>query len=93
MHTLVQLGKDLGLTNLVEGIETPEQLDYLHLEHCDQGQGFLFAEPLDADEVWSLLPACVHPGLITLPGPPPATSRVPWAHHGTRHGATWLTPP
>ena len=27
--TLVQLGKDLGLTTLAEGVETPGQLDHL----------------------------------------------------------------
>jgi diguanylate cyclase (GGDEF)-like protein len=55
MHTLVQLGKDLGLTTLAEGIETTGQLDHLHHEHCDQGQGYLFARPLDPDNLQALL--------------------------------------
>jgi EAL domain-containing protein (putative c-di-GMP-specific phosphodiesterase class I) len=55
MHTLVQLGKDLGLNTLAEGIETSDQLDHLHRERCDQGQGFLFARPLDPDALEALL--------------------------------------
>jgi EAL domain-containing protein (putative c-di-GMP-specific phosphodiesterase class I) len=46
IHTLVQLGKTLGLQTLGEGIEQPVQLHTLQREHCDLGQGFLFARPL-----------------------------------------------
>jgi diguanylate cyclase (GGDEF)-like protein len=45
--TLVQLGKDLGLSTLAEGIETTEEMDVLRLARVDQAQGFLFARPLD----------------------------------------------
>jgi diguanylate cyclase (GGDEF)-like protein len=55
MHTLLQLGKALGLETLGEGIEEQGQLDELRREDCDSGQGFLFAKPLDADEVQQLL--------------------------------------
>jgi diguanylate cyclase (GGDEF)-like protein len=48
IHTLVQLGKLLGIDTLAEGIEEPSQLTELQREQCDQGQGFLFARPLDA---------------------------------------------
>jgi diguanylate cyclase len=46
--TLVQLGKDLGLTTLAEGVETPSQLDHLRANHVNQIQGFLLSKPLDA---------------------------------------------
>ncbi len=46
-HTLIQLGKALGLQTLAEGIEEPAQLETLRQENCDLGQGFLFARPLD----------------------------------------------
>jgi EAL domain-containing protein (putative c-di-GMP-specific phosphodiesterase class I) len=45
--TLVQLGKDLGLTTLAEGVETTDQMDHLRDEHVNQAQGFLLARPLD----------------------------------------------
>jgi diguanylate cyclase (GGDEF)-like protein/PAS domain S-box-containing protein len=47
IHTLVQLGKTLGLETLGEGIEDDAQLQSLRREQCDQGQGFLLARPLD----------------------------------------------
>ncbi len=51
VHTLVQLGKLLGLRVVAEGIETDEQVMRLRAEQVDVGQGFLFARPLDASEV------------------------------------------
>jgi diguanylate cyclase (GGDEF)-like protein len=47
IHTLVQLGKALGLETVAEGIEDDAQYSYLQQEECDSGQGFLVAEPLD----------------------------------------------
>jgi diguanylate cyclase (GGDEF)-like protein len=49
--TFVQLGKDLGLTTLAEGVETTEQLDLLRNEHIDDVQGFLLARPLDSADL------------------------------------------
>ncbi|MHB8490920.1 MAG: putative bifunctional diguanylate cyclase/phosphodiesterase, partial [Solirubrobacteraceae bacterium] len=51
VHTLIQLGKSLEIVTLAEGIEDLAQLDALRQEQCDQGQGFLFSRPLDADAV------------------------------------------
>jgi diguanylate cyclase (GGDEF)-like protein len=49
IRTLVQLGKSLSIETLAEGIEQSSELSLLRDEHCDSGQGFLFARPLDAD--------------------------------------------
>lgn len=46
VHTLVQLGKSLGLETLAEGIEETNQFDELQRQECDSGQGFLLARPL-----------------------------------------------
>ena len=51
IHTLLQLGKALSIETLAEGIEHEHELSTLRSEHCDSGQGFLFARPLDADAV------------------------------------------
>jgi diguanylate cyclase (GGDEF)-like protein len=48
IRTLVQLGKAMSIETLAEGIEQSHELDLLKDEHCDSGQGFLFARPLDA---------------------------------------------
>jgi diguanylate cyclase (GGDEF)-like protein/PAS domain S-box-containing protein len=55
IHTLVQLGKTLDIETLAEGIEESAQLRALQREHCDQGQGFLFARPLTATAVEEFL--------------------------------------
>jgi diguanylate cyclase (GGDEF)-like protein len=45
--TLVQLGKDLGLSTLAEGVETTDEMDLLRSAKVDQAQGFLLSRPLD----------------------------------------------
>jgi EAL domain-containing protein (putative c-di-GMP-specific phosphodiesterase class I) len=55
IHTLVQLGKALGLETAGEGIEEQAQLRHLQDERCDSGQGFLFARPLAVEAVEDLL--------------------------------------
>jgi diguanylate cyclase (GGDEF)-like protein len=55
IHTLVHLGKALGLSTLAEGIEDEEQFTRLQLEDCDSGQGFLFAHPLPAADLEAYL--------------------------------------
>ena len=55
--TLVQLGKALGLQTLAEGIEEFGQMEHLRGEDCDSGQGFLFAQPLEAHALLQLLDA------------------------------------
>jgi diguanylate cyclase (GGDEF)-like protein len=55
MHTLVGLGKALGLETLGEGIEEQAQLEQLQREDCDSGQGFLYARPLDIEAITKFL--------------------------------------
>ncbi len=47
IRTLVQLGKALSIDTFAEGIEQQHELLLLRDEDCDNGQGFLFARPLD----------------------------------------------
>jgi EAL domain-containing protein (putative c-di-GMP-specific phosphodiesterase class I) len=47
IRTLVQLGKALSIDTFAEGIEQQHELSLLRDEDCDNGQGFLFARPLD----------------------------------------------
>ncbi len=57
IQTLVRLGKTLNLETLAEGIEDHAQLQALQRHHCDQGQGFLFARPLEVAELEQFLGA------------------------------------
>jgi diguanylate cyclase (GGDEF)-like protein len=66
IRTLVQLGKDLGLKTLAEGVETTDQMDHLRSEHVNQVQGFLLARPLDPDTLETQLLA---PGRTIQPTP------------------------
>jgi EAL domain-containing protein (putative c-di-GMP-specific phosphodiesterase class I) len=55
---VINLGRGLGLTVIAEGIETEEQRQHLLALGCHEGQGYLFARPMKADqlEAW-LAPA------------------------------------
>ncbi len=54
-ETIIGLGKRLGLSTTVEGIETKEQEEYLKSLGCDDVQGFLYAKPLPAEELQSVI--------------------------------------
>ncbi|HTA13063.1 MAG TPA: bifunctional diguanylate cyclase/phosphodiesterase [Solirubrobacteraceae bacterium] len=54
-HTLIQLGKSLGLQTVAEGVEQHSQVRELQREGCNMAQGFLFARPLAPDVVESFL--------------------------------------
>jgi EAL domain-containing protein (putative c-di-GMP-specific phosphodiesterase class I) len=55
IHTLVELGRTLGLETLAEGIEDNDQLAKLQAEQCDRGQGFLFSKPIEAEAIEAFL--------------------------------------
>jgi diguanylate cyclase (GGDEF)-like protein len=72
LRTLVHLGKDLSIETLAEGIEQPAELSLLQHEQCDSGQGFLFARPLDAQDVEAFLQTWTPDGVLALPLAPNA---------------------
>ena len=52
--TIIQLARNIGAEALAEGIETPEQCEFLKREGCTLGQGFLFSPAVPEDEVEQL---------------------------------------
>jgi EAL domain-containing protein (putative c-di-GMP-specific phosphodiesterase class I) len=66
--TIVQVGRDLGMQVVAEGIEQPRQLAELREMGCGYGQGFLVARPMAAPGVESLIKTGVaEPGSAPAP--------------------------
>ena len=47
--SILSMGSHLGLHVVAEGVETQEQSDFLHANHCPSQQGWLHGRPLPAD--------------------------------------------
>jgi len=54
-ESIVALSNLLELGVIAEGVETPEQLQWLKQLGCKEGQGFLFSAPVPADVAAQLL--------------------------------------
>jgi diguanylate cyclase (GGDEF)-like protein len=67
VEAVIGLGEALGLRTVAEGIETAQQLDRLRGLRCEQGQGFLFARPLDERAMGTLLKRGSPAGAIQPP--------------------------
>lgn len=52
---IITLAHNLRLKVIAEGIETEEQLNFLHLLRCDEGQGYLFSRPSPVEACQQLL--------------------------------------
>jgi EAL domain-containing protein (putative c-di-GMP-specific phosphodiesterase class I) len=48
-RSIIAMAHNMKLDVVAEGVETAEQLDFLHTYGCDEIQGFLFSEPLTPD--------------------------------------------
>ncbi|AFY96202.1 putative bifunctional diguanylate cyclase/phosphodiesterase [Chamaesiphon minutus] len=51
VRTIINLGHELNLNVVAEGVETVEQFECLRSINCDAVQGFLFSRPLTASEL------------------------------------------
>ncbi|HEY0844197.1 MAG TPA: EAL domain-containing protein [Noviherbaspirillum sp.] len=47
---IISMAQPLGLDVVAEGVETPQQMDYLRERGCDIAQGFFFTQPLTAEQ-------------------------------------------
>ena len=52
---VIGMGKNLTHRVIAEGIETAEQYAFLNEQQCEEGQGYYFSIPLDAQQCGSLL--------------------------------------
>jgi len=53
--TITQLARNLGMSVIAEGVETPEQREILRKLGCEYYQGYLFSRPLDSAQALQLL--------------------------------------
>ena len=55
LEVMIRLAKSFGLTTIVEGVETEEQMSALKTMGCDIVQGYYFSRPLPADKFESFI--------------------------------------
>ncbi len=55
VRAILSLGSSLGMTVTAEGVERPEDLDYLRQEGCAEGQGYYFSAARTAEEVLEMV--------------------------------------
>jgi EAL domain-containing protein (putative c-di-GMP-specific phosphodiesterase class I) len=55
VHTLIELGRTLGIVTVAEGIESERQLELLVRDRTNLGQGFFFSPPLEASQLTPFL--------------------------------------
>ena len=53
--TIVQMGRNLNMDVVAEGVESEEQLSFLQQLNCTYVQGLLFGDPMSSDNYLELL--------------------------------------
>ncbi|VVO07691.1 putative bifunctional diguanylate cyclase/phosphodiesterase [Pseudomonas fluorescens] len=56
-RAIIAMAHGLSLKVVAEGVERPEQLEFLKAERCDEVQGYLISRPVEADALLQLLRA------------------------------------
>jgi EAL domain-containing protein (putative c-di-GMP-specific phosphodiesterase class I)/CheY-like chemotaxis protein len=51
----IEIGHELGMKVIAEGVETQEQLDFIRSKGCDVAQGYFFSRPIPAQAMVSWL--------------------------------------
>lgn len=66
VRSIIAMGQNLDIAVIAEGIETPDQMQFLVGEGCQEGQGFLFSKALDSSLFRILLASNRLPSLARL---------------------------
>jgi diguanylate cyclase (GGDEF)-like protein len=57
VSAIISMGRSLNLRVIAEGVETPEELEFLKAQECDEAQGYFFSRPVPAEAFARLLVA------------------------------------
>jgi diguanylate cyclase (GGDEF)-like protein/PAS domain S-box-containing protein len=55
VSAVIAMGASLKQGVTAEGVETQEQLVFLKIQHCEEGQGYFFSRPMEAEQFAQLL--------------------------------------
>ena len=66
MHSVVHLGRSLGLTVVAEGVETAEQHRFLQALGAHELQGYMFSKPIPAADISRI---CANGGIMPAARP------------------------
>jgi predicted signal transduction protein with EAL and GGDEF domain len=55
VDTIIMMARNLGLEVIAEGVETEQELIYLHSKGCPVYQGYYFSKPLEEDKFVEIL--------------------------------------
>jgi len=72
VKSIIDLGHNLGLKVVAEGVETVEAKKMLQVFQCDEGQGYYFCRPVPGDAMTKFLlepplTAATHSSVVTTP--------------------------
>lgn len=49
INNVIRMVQDLNIDVIMEGVETPEQVDFLRKVNCNMAQGYIFDKPLPVE--------------------------------------------
>jgi diguanylate cyclase (GGDEF)-like protein/PAS domain S-box-containing protein len=55
VKSIIQLAHGLGMSVVAEGVETPEQLQFLKQQECDEIQGYIFSRPVPVSDLLKMI--------------------------------------
>jgi diguanylate cyclase (GGDEF)-like protein len=58
---VIGMARSLKLRVVAEGVETLEELEFLHGHHCEEAQGYYFSRPMPAEQFAKLLHTGISP--------------------------------